>query len=92
MGGTRPATNTFAIVSLVLGILWILGIGSVLAVVFGHLSLRQIHTTGENGRGMAIAGLVLGYVGAGFLALGIIFVIIGAVTTTSGPPNTVMMR
>ena len=33
-----------------------------LAILFGHLSLSQIKRSGEDGRGMAIAGLVIGYV------------------------------
>jgi hypothetical protein len=49
-------TNTLAILALVFGIL-----GSVLAVVFGHIALSQITRTGAQGRGLAIAGLILGY-------------------------------
>ena len=32
-----------------------------LGIVFGHISLSQIKRTGEEGRGLAIAGLVIGY-------------------------------
>lgn len=32
-----------------------------LCIVFGHIGLSQIRRTGERGRGMAIAGLILGY-------------------------------
>ena len=81
------ATNGFAIASLVLGILWLLWIGSVLAVIFGHISLGQIHRTGEAGRGLAIAGLVLGYVGiAIFVAalIGSLAVGHGSITFGSG--------
>jgi hypothetical protein len=56
------ATNGMAVASLVLsclsfacGITWILGI------VFGHVALVQINRSGEDGRGLAIAGLVIGY-------------------------------
>jgi hypothetical protein len=41
----------------------------VLAVVFGHVALANIREHGQSGRGMAIAGLVLGYVGMALLAL-----------------------
>lgn len=51
-------TNTLAIVSLVLAFFISLG-----AVITGHIALSQIKKTGENGRGLAIAGLVLGYLG-----------------------------
>jgi hypothetical protein len=38
-------------------------LGSILAVVFGHVALKQINESGDTlgGRGMAISGLVLGY-------------------------------
>ncbi|MDX2344685.1 MAG: DUF4190 domain-containing protein [Acidimicrobiia bacterium] len=72
---TRPPTqaaaksNGLAIASMVLGIRWLMGIGSLLAVVFGQLALNQIKLADppQGGRGMAIAGLVLGYIGLGVL-------------------------
>lgn len=51
-------TNGMAIASLVTGILG----ASVVAVVLGHLALGQIRRTGESGRGLALAGTILGYV------------------------------
>ena len=67
-------TNGFAIASLVLGILWLSFFGSVLAVAFGHVALRQIarSKTPQKGRGIAIAGLALGYLGVSMLLVGII--------------------
>jgi len=61
----RSPTNGLAIASLVFGILWMWWIGSVLAVVFGHIALNQIERSpqGQSGRGMAIVGLTLGYLG-----------------------------
>lgn len=63
---TGPKTNTLAIVSLVLAFFISLG-----AIICGHIALSQIKKTGENGRGLAIAGLVLGYLGliVGFIAV-----------------------
>ena len=58
--------------SLILMVLWI---APILAVIFGHVSLGQIKRTGEDGRGQAMTGLILGYVNIG---LGILFVIIAA--------------
>ncbi len=60
---TQSQTNGFAIASLVLGITWVFGIGSVLALVFGYRAKRQITRNGQNGRGMSIAGIILGWVG-----------------------------
>jgi hypothetical protein len=70
-GPTR--TSGFAIASLVLGLVWVFWIGSVLAVVFGHLALNE--SKGDPrvaGKGLAIAGLVLGYGALAFLLLGIL--------------------
>lgn len=64
---TGPKTNTLAIVSLVLAFFISLG-----AIICGHIALSQIKKTGENGRGLAMAGLILGYVG---FVLGFILVV-----------------
>lgn len=74
---SRP-TNGLAIASMVVAILWIYWIGSILGVVFGHVALRQIRRSGEGGRGMAIAGLVIGYVG---IVFGV--VVIAAIAATA---------
>ena len=67
-------TNGLAIASLILAITWIFWIGSLLAVILGHVALSQIDDPG--GRGMAIGGLVLGYIALGVGALiGVVFVV-----------------
>ena len=73
-----PRVEGLAVASLVLGILWIYWIGSILAVIFGHVALSRIKRSNgwKTGRGMAIAGLVLGYV---WLAAFTIFAIIGLI-------------
>jgi hypothetical protein len=76
--GYYPAINTptsgLAIGALVCGILEIftLGFAAIPAVILGHLARTQIKRTGERGDGMAIAGLVLGYLGIGIWTLIII--------------------
>ncbi len=62
-------TSSLAVVSLVFGILaWCLlpFVGAIVAVVCGHLARSEIRRTSVDapmdGDGMAIAGLVLGYV------------------------------
>ncbi len=65
-------TNGMAIASLVLGILWLYWIGSVLALIFGYVGLSQIKQRNQGGRGLAIAGIVLGWIGAATLVLTII--------------------
>ena len=53
----NPRTNVLSIVSLVTSILGL----AVVPIVLGHISLAQIRRTGEQGRVMAIIGLVIGY-------------------------------
>ena len=72
-----PRTNSLAIASLVTGILaWLLCplLGGILAVIFGHVSRGQIKRSGEGGGGMALAGLILGYLNlGGALVAGIVY-------------------
>jgi hypothetical protein len=74
-------TNGFSIASLVLGIVWIFGLGSILAVIFGFVARKQIRNSGgrQTGGGMALAGIILGFVGVVSLVLWI--VLVAAVTT-----------
>lgn len=85
---TPSGTNGLAIGSLVTSILgtifgipltllcWIGFLVPVVGVILGVVSLNQIKTTGQSGRGMAIAGIVVGAVGlvliVGFIVIGII--------------------
>jgi hypothetical protein len=71
----RYSTNGLAVASLVAALLWFFWIGSVAAVVFGHVALNQIKANEgrEGGKGMAIAGLVLGYIQITALLAAIVF-------------------
>jgi peptidyl-prolyl cis-trans isomerase B (cyclophilin B) len=62
-------TNTLAIVSLVLSLVGV----SLGGIICGHIALGQIKRTGEQGHGLALAGLIVGYV---FAALTVLFVIV----------------
>jgi hypothetical protein len=64
-------TNGLAVASLIAGFFWLGWLGSFLAVIFGHVALGQIKRSGgrEQGEGLAIAGLVLGYMGVATLLL-----------------------
>jgi len=69
-GGAAPVgpaqTSGKAIASLVCGLFLFLPPFSIAAVILGHLALSEIRKSGRRllGEGMAIAGLVLGYVGS----------------------------
>ena len=71
-------TNGFAIASMVLGILWLYWIGSILALVFGYIARNQIRERGDAGNGMAIAGIVLGWVGVGVIAIAVVVGIVAS--------------
>ena len=71
----QPVTRTsgLGIASLVLGIIWLFWLGSALAVIFGHIALSQIRKDSSiSGRGMAIAGVTLGWIGIAFLLIGLV--------------------
>jgi hypothetical protein len=72
----QRTTNGFAVASMVLGILWLYWIGSILAVIFGHIARHQVRESKgwQKGGGMAMAGLVLGWIGIGFLVAFIFFI------------------
>jgi hypothetical protein len=60
-----PRTNGMAIAALILAVLGLVacGIPSIAAVVFGHIGIHQINRSdgAEQGKGLAIAGLIIGY-------------------------------
>ncbi len=67
-----PRTSGLAIASLVLGLLWLCGLGSLLATIFGAVAIGQISRSNGtmDGKGMAIAGLILGIIGlSGYVLL-----------------------
>ena len=72
-------TNGFAIAALIFGIIG----GALLGFIFGFIALSQTKRTGQNGRGMAIAGIVL----SALWTIGVLLLIILAVasSTPSGP-------
>jgi hypothetical protein len=51
-----------AIASLVASVIWLCGIGSIAGIVMGVVALTQVKRTGEQGQGLAIAGIAVGAV------------------------------
>jgi hypothetical protein len=79
----RP-TNGLAVAALVCGIAqFFVGVTFIPAIICGHMARRQIRLTGEGGDGMALAGLILGYIG-GVLVVGavLLFIILAAVVVS----------
>lgn len=82
--GLPPETSGKAIFSLVSGILFLILPFSIVAVIFGHLSLSEIRRSAGRltGRGLAIAGLVLGYLGVAVI-VGLIILGVAAIPSTN---------
>jgi uncharacterized membrane protein len=76
-----------AITSMILGIISIptacmYGLGlpcAVLAVIFGHMARARARRGEAGGDGMALAGLICGYIMLALMVIGIIFVLIAIV-------------
>lgn len=62
-GASGNKTNGLAIAALVLGLVSFAtcGLTAIPAIICGHLALGQIKRTGEQGQGMAMAGLIIGW-------------------------------
>ena len=82
-------TNGLAIASLI-GAFLVAPFG----IVFGHLSLAQIRRSGEPGRGLAIAGLAIGYVLTGVAVIAAVIAMVFSVVAVrhaAQPPGPVDM-
>jgi hypothetical protein len=71
------ANNGLATASMILGIIaivsfWLYGLGviaGIVGVILGHVALNQIRTVPASNRGMAVAGLIMGYIAIGIAVL-----------------------
>ena len=81
-------TNGLAIASLVCGLAQLpsFGLTMIPAVVLGHVARGQIRRSGEDGMGLATAGLVLGWIGIGF-ALLVLLIVVGAFAAQQPPTS-----
>ncbi|HSP76181.1 MAG TPA: DUF4190 domain-containing protein [Cryobacterium sp.] len=76
--------NVLAIVSLVTSILGM----SLVGIITGHIGLSQIGKTGEKGRGLAIAGLIIGYLGI-LVAIIALVILIPIMIAISNDPSLI---
>lgn len=65
---TMAHTNTFAVIAVILAF-----IQPIAGIIFGHMAMGQIKRNGDSGRGLALTGLILGYI---YLAFIVIFVVL----------------
>ncbi len=66
-----PRTSGLAIASLVLGLLWLGGLGSLLAIIFGSVAVGQVNKSNGQviGKGIAWSGLILGIIGLALIVI-----------------------
>ena len=87
-----PETNGLALASLLFGIFWLGGIGSLAALILGYRARREIRNSagGQRGSSLATIGIVLGWIGIAALVIAAVaaFVLLAATVTTSGSPTT----
>ncbi len=88
---TNAKTNTMAIISLVAGLaswFFLPTIGAIVAIITGHMARAQIKSSLgiEGGDGLAIIGLILGYLNLVMSCLGILLLILmfGGIIGLSG--------
>ncbi|MEX5718552.1 DUF4190 domain-containing protein [Geodermatophilus maliterrae] len=74
----RRPTNSLAIVALVLAFVF-----APAGLVLGVVARRQIRETGEEGDGLALAGIVIGAIGTALAVLGIVLALL-ALATVAG--------
>lgn len=74
----KSGTNVLAIIALIGAFIFPLA-----GVICGHIALGQIKRTGESGRGLALAGVVIGYIAIAFYILMVILVIVAAAATSA---------
>lgn len=74
--------SLFTLATLGLGLVCLLPPGSIpligwtVAIITGHMALSEIKTSGQGGRGMAVAGLAMGYTGLGLIVLAILALVL----------------
>lgn len=85
-GYAPPKPQTNAILALVLSCVGFVtcGVTSIVGVVFGHIAMGKIKRGEEDGHGLAVAGLVVGYlVIVGWLAYAA-FIVIAIIAAANG--------
>ena len=74
----RRPTNTMAILALVLAFVF-----APAGLVLGIIARKQIRETGEEGDGLALAGIIVGAIATAFFALAIVFWIVAFASITT---------
>jgi uncharacterized membrane protein len=81
-------TNSLAVASIACGLgQFLVGpLATIPAIVLGHMALHQVRRTGEQGAGLALAGLLLGWTA---VILGLVAIIAMGLVAASGIPGPI---
>ena len=82
-----PGTNGKAIAALVTSLAGLLfcGLPSIAGIILGIVAMRETKRTGQDGFGLAVAGVAIGAVVIALIVLYIAFVVVLAASTTNSP-------
>lgn len=88
-----PATNGLAIAAMVVSIVGAFGLCGyglggyigIVGAIMGHVARRQIRERGENGDGMALAGVVVGWIVSGIAIIATIVIVVAIVWAANQP-------
>ena len=85
--------NGLAIASFVLSLLWLSGLGALLAVVLGAVAIRQTNRAQgwEKGHGLAVAGVVIGVLGLVLLVVVVLGLAVGGGGGVHGHSHSVKL-
>lgn len=91
--GVVPPTNGMAIASMIVSIVGALGICAwgvgayigVVGAILGHVARRQIRERGEGGDGMALAGIIIGWIATGIALLATVIIVVAVVLRAQQP-------
>jgi len=86
-GYPSTPTNGLAIAALICGVAQVMAgpLTGIPAIILGHVARSRIRQTGEQGDGLALAGLILGYVGL-VLTIIVVIAVIAIASSVSTTP------
>jgi hypothetical protein len=92
-GPAVPNTNGMAIASMVVSIVGAVGLCGyglggyigIVGAILGHVARRQIRERGESGAGMALAGVIVGWIATAIAVIATIAIIIFVIFVVNNP-------
>jgi hypothetical protein len=84
-----PPNNSLALVSMILALVGLgCGITAPVGAIMGHIARRQIRERGEGGDGMALTGIIVGWIVTTLYLIYIVFVIVMIIFVASSATSS----